>query len=97
MIKEFDNRELQRRVDEVLYYLWDPIGVCDEPYARAEYRSYVPKILQLVEENDVAEPISAHLADIINSRMGFSADKKRCDRAAEILLRHKEAIQKGCA
>jgi hypothetical protein len=29
--------ELFRRIDEILFYVWDPIGVNDSPYARDEY------------------------------------------------------------
>ena len=36
--------ELYKRVDEVLHYLWDPIGVAEEPWARDEYYSYLPKM-----------------------------------------------------
>jgi len=96
-MRQFANNELRRRVDEVLYYIWDPIGVSEAPYARAEYESYIPKVLQMVEENDNIRTISAHLADIISTQMGFSPDTKRCDHAAEILLMHKQAIKEGCA
>jgi len=34
-------KELKNRNDEVLYYIWDPIGVSDEPCARIEYTAYV--------------------------------------------------------
>jgi hypothetical protein len=89
--------ELRRRVDEVLYYVWDPIGVSDEPFARAEYDSYVPKVLELlVSQNDPA-PISAYLADIVNTRMGLSPSIQRCDDAATLLQKHKKAIHEGCA
>jgi len=30
-------KELYRRTDEILHYLWDPIGVSDTPQARDEY------------------------------------------------------------
>ncbi len=96
-MRTFDNNELQRRVDEVLYYVWDPIGVSGAPFARAEYESYVPKVLQLVEDNDRIQPIADHLAEIINTRMGITADRKCCNHTAELLLQHKEAIKKGCA
>lgn len=96
-MRNLGHDELRRRVDEVLYYIWDPIGVSEEPYARAEYENYIPKVLQLVEENDNIRPISGHLADIISTQMGFSPDTKRCDHAAEILLKHKQAIKEGCA
>jgi hypothetical protein len=96
-MRRFDNRELQRRVDEVLFYVWDPIGVSNEPYARGEYESYVPKILQLVEENDDIQPISTYLANIISTNMSLSPDKKQCDYTAEILLKHKMAVKEGRA
>jgi len=96
-MRVFDNNELSRRVDEVLYYVWDPIGVSDEPCARGEYESYVPKILKLVEQNDKTEPISVHLEEIERSQMGLLPDKKKCDYTAELLLNHKQAIKEGCA
>jgi hypothetical protein len=91
----FDNNELQKRVDEVLFYIWDPIGVSPEPFARGEYWSYVSQVLELVEKNDCIQPISEHLANIVNDRMGISADKKQCDHTAELLLEHKKAIIEG--
>jgi hypothetical protein len=94
---EFDDKELSRRVDEVLFYVWDPIGVADEPYARAEYESYVPEIRELLERNDDIGPISSHLAEIATESMGLSPNKQKCDYTAELLLRHKQAIKEGCA
>lgn len=57
-MRTFDDRELSRRVDEVLYYIWDPIGVSEEPFARAEYESYVPKVLELVEKGNFRIPFN---------------------------------------
>ena len=42
------DKELYRRCDEVLHYLWDPIGVKGCPGARDEYDSYVPQVFSLV-------------------------------------------------
>ena len=70
MSRTFDKDELRRRVDEVLYYIWDPIGVSDQPCARAEYESYVPKVLELLTSQDEPGPIAAYLAEVISSRMG---------------------------
>ena len=36
--------ELFSRVDEVVHYVWDPIGVAQEPWARDEYNSYLSQI-----------------------------------------------------
>ena len=48
-------KELNQRIDEVLYYEWDPIGVSDKPCARAEYSSYTMKILKYVFKEDLKQ------------------------------------------
>ena len=96
-MRTFDDRELERRVDEVLFYVWDPIGVSAEPYARGEYDAYVPDVLELLLQNESFEPISAHLAGVVVDAMELPPDKKRCDYTAELLLKHKQAISEGCA
>lgn len=94
-MKVFGNNELRRRVDEVLFYVWDPIGIDSDPCARGEYEGYVSEVLELVETNDEISPISKHLAMIISSYMGISPNKKLCDYTAKILLRNKRAIKEG--
>ena len=94
---EFDNEKLSKRIDEVLYYVWDPIGVSDEPYARREYVGYIKGIRDLLDQGDDIASISSHLASIVSSSMCLSPDKKKCDYTAELLLRHKRAIIEGCA
>jgi hypothetical protein len=96
-MRTFDEGEMCRRVDEILFYVWDPIGVSPEPCARAEYEGYVPKVLQLLEENDSPNLISEHLLAVMRVDMGLSPDKERCDKAAEMLLAHKDAIKEGLA
>lgn len=92
-MRTFDKDELRRRVDEVLYYVWDPIGISDVASTRGEYDSYVPKVLQLVEQHDRIGPISSHLAGIIDIKMGLKANKQKCDQTAQVLLDHKHAVQ----
>jgi len=94
-MREWDNNELERRVDEVLYYIWDPIGVSESPYGRGEYDGNVQQVLKLVLENDDIEPISEYLQEVVNTGMALSADRKRCDYTAELLLEHKKAINEG--
>jgi hypothetical protein len=96
-MRQFDNNELSKRVDEVLFYVWDPIGVHPEPCARSEYDSYVPEIRRLVEQNDSSGPISAHLMKIVRDRMALSPNSKHCDHVAKLLLEHKRAIKEGLA
>jgi hypothetical protein len=89
--------ELARRVDEILYYVWDPLGVADEPCARAEYDDYVPRVLELLLSQNDPAPISAYLADILKTRMGLPPNIPLCDQTASLLLKHKRAIKEGCA
>jgi hypothetical protein len=96
-MRQFDNNELSKRVDEVLFYVWDPIGVQPEPNARGEYWGYVGEIRKLVAENDHIAPISSHLAAIAKNKMGLSPNRKHCDEVAELLIEHKKAIKEGRA
>ena len=94
MFEGYD-KELASRISEVLHYIRDPIGVAEAAYARGEYDDYVPQVLKLVSENDAIEPISEYLQEVITDRMALTADRKRCNYVAELLLEHKKAIKEG--
>ncbi len=96
-MERFASNELEKRVDEVLYYVWDPIGVNEEPYARAEYRSYVTSVLGHVVNGKSEIEISDLLCGIESESMGLTPNKKNALRAAAVLIKHKEAIDEGCA
>jgi hypothetical protein len=49
---------LYRAVDEVLHYVWDPIGVAGAPRARDEYFSYLPKVYGMVKAGSDPESIA---------------------------------------
>lgn len=96
-MERFAPNELEKRVDEVLYYVWDPIGVNDQPYARAEYRSYVTSVLGYLKHNKSASEIADRLCKIESDRMGLSPNQSNAMETAKILIEHKEAIEEGCA
>ena len=96
-MERFATNELEKRVDEVLFYVWDPIGVSHEPYARAEYRSYVTSVLGHVEYNKTANEIADLLCSIESESMGLTPNKENALNAAKLLINHKEAIDEGCA
>ena len=85
--------ELRRRVDEVLFYVWDPIGVGGDPYARDEYSFYVDEVLALVRSCNEPGPIANRLAAIVETRMELEADREGCGDAARLLLRHRRALE----
>ena len=96
-MERFAANELEKRIDEVLFYVWDPIGVSNEPYARAEYRSYVTSVLGHVKYNKTANEIADYLCSIESESMGLTPNKENALKAAEVLIKHKEAIDEGCA
>ena len=83
--------ELYKRTDEVLHYIWDPIGVREEPFARDEYWIYLPQVFSLVKAGD-KKGILAYLLDVETVQMGMTGKKKNAEHVAEILLNWHEKI-----
>ncbi|MEX3917370.1 hypothetical protein [Paraburkholderia sp. BR10872] len=84
--------ELYRRVDEVLYYVWDPIGVATSPAARDEHQGYLPKVFTMLQEGMDASANAAYLDDVATDRMGLDANLEHSKRVAELLLDWKTEI-----
>jgi hypothetical protein len=84
--------ELYRRVDEILYYVWDPIGLAASPAARNEYK--------LATENMglSADPRPSHCSLFVVQAGGSSVDQgvafvnpKRCVLKHHV-LRYRDAV-----
>lgn len=86
--------ELYRRVDEILYYVWDPIGVAPNAVTRAEYQRYLPEVFAMLQEGADASEIATYLDSVVTERMGLNVGKNpehsRC--VAELLLDWKTEI-----
>ncbi len=94
MGKKLSPREMKlyRQTDEILHYIWDPIGVAGVAQARDEYHSYLPQVFQLVLKNETKEKIASYLVDIEESHMGLASNKEAALEIAEVLLNTKEVI-----
>jgi hypothetical protein len=79
-------KDVFRYCNEVLHYVWDPIGVAGHPQARDEYDSYVPGVVSLLFSNASASKIANHLTRIATESMGLSAARKRDLEIAELLI-----------
>ena len=88
---EGDSKEiaLYQRIDEVIHYRWDPIGVAAVPEARDEYYSYLPKLLELLKNESSANDIADYLGWITSVRMGLGKNRVRDMDIAETLIRWK--------
>jgi len=86
------DEELYRAVDEVLHYVWDPIGVAGVPQARDEYYSYLPQVFRRIKEGAAATEIADYLSKMSTEYMGLSENRSQDLKVAEILLEWKAAI-----
>jgi len=84
--------KLYRQTDEILHYMWDPIGVAGIAQARDEYHSYLPQVFQLVLKNELKEKIATYLLGIQKNSMGLSPNREAALEIAQILLNTREAI-----
>ncbi len=88
-----NEKELYKRIDEVLHYIWDPIGVSGIPEARDEYNSYLPKILELLKIEDNENEISKYLNNIETEKMGLGSNIGKCNEVAEIIVNWSNSLQ----
>ncbi len=77
--------DLYRRCDQILHYLWDPIGVREEPAARDEYHSYLPRVFSLVKHG-AAEGAVVDYLTAVEQHMGLTNEPERAREVARILI-----------
>lgn len=88
---------LYRAVDEVLHYVWDPIGVAGTPQARDEYYGYLPRIFALVRDCANESAIAKELSSIATQRMGLLARPEHDLEIARLLLSWRESVNERLA
>jgi hypothetical protein len=86
-------KDVFRYCNEVLHYVWDPIGVAGSPHARFEYDSYVPGVVSLLFSGASASDIAKHLTQITTESMGLSAGRRRDLKTAELLVEWRKLLQ----
>lgn len=87
-----DENELLRRIDEVLYYVWDPMEVRSIPVARDEYRVWAPEVYMLVTSDVDANQLSTCLDEVARIWLGVESTP-RSQEAADALLMWKERLR----
>jgi len=85
-------KEFYNRVDEVLFYKWDPIGISEEGCPRDEYQSYTPQVFRIAIESSAPEPLAEHLSQIATERMGLSSAKEHDLKIANLIMEIKDEI-----
>lgn len=83
---------LYRLCDEVLFYVWDPIGVRGQPFARGEYNAYLPRVFELVKA-DAREELVQYLRDVAQRRMEVAAPDVRAEETVTFLMSGRRWIE----
>ncbi len=84
--------ELYKRTDEVLHYIWDPVGVAGAAEARDEYYPYLADVFGLLKSGANSQKIALRLIFISRDQMGLTMSPDLEDRArnaANLLLRYR--------
>jgi hypothetical protein len=85
---------LLQRIDEILFYEWDPIGINHNLQVRDEYAAYTGKICHLLQEGVEETALAHYLGKLANQAMGLShVDEQRDRRVARRLFSAKECCQ----
>ena len=88
---------LYRACDEVLHYVWDPIGVATAPQARDEYYSYLPLVFQMVRDGRSEEEVAKYLTQITTVQMGLDEAHSHDLDVARLLLEWKDVVDEKYA
>lgn len=86
--------QLRMRVDEVLHYLWDPVGISDAPEARDEYYGYSAHAFIMLKDGAKANDVAEYLRKVRIEHMevGRGADQMTEEELSEVLVRWKESL-----
>ncbi|NLD14055.1 MAG: hypothetical protein GX665_03040 [Gammaproteobacteria bacterium] len=69
--------EILFRISEILYYLWDPIGISTANSPRDEYDGYVMEVFNVMYHGATHEELSNHLKHlVIDVIIGECTDKQ---------------------
>ena len=79
---------LYKKIDDILWFDWDPIGVNDIA-PRDEYQSYVPEIFGLVKSNADRQEIAGRLFKFETENMGMGGTLENCLTIADKILQSK--------
>ena len=79
-------RLLYKLVHHVLIDEWDPIGVGRMRQGQAEYDSYIPGIIHLLDSGADKVKLADHLHELVTVNMGLRRDRWRSTLVAARLL-----------
>ncbi|MBF0695389.1 MAG: hypothetical protein IR153_10080 [Flavobacterium sp.] len=77
---------LYQKIDDILWYDWDPIGINDMA-PRDEYQGYVPEIFNLKKSGANRQEIANQLLSFETDNMGMSGTLETCLKVADKIIK----------
>jgi hypothetical protein len=81
-----DIRDLRTRINEIMYYKWDPLHISNSNWTRDEYNSYVPEVFRLSLESPSYQPISDYLTHVTTEIMSMTENVEHDIEIAELIF-----------
>lgn len=90
--RQLFEQELCQRIDEALYYVWDPMNLARDPAAREEYLEFVPELFQLLVGEVEAPVLLEFLVQTESDFLGLAPRPSHARRVADLLLDWKNVL-----
>lgn len=92
-----EQNKLYKRIDEILWEDWDPIGINDHESARDEYQSYLPQVFRLANEDAEVSKIAENLDHIVTESIGLQSNTNHCTEIAKLIKSARNKIYQTSA
>jgi len=87
--------ELRKRINEILLYVWNPIGIEATSKTSHEYETYAGQVLELVLKNAGKEEVSDYLSKVVQEQLGLDPNQEHNDIVAVLVCDWKDTLQKA--
>jgi len=84
-------KALYKKIDEILWEDWDPIGVNDVEYVRNEYQGYTPQLFSLKTQGANKTEIAEYLYKLETVEIGVTGNIEHCEKVAQKIIDLKPA------
>ena len=85
----FDQKDIYKSIDDILWKDWHPLGVNDIEEVTDEYRGYTSQIFNLKIQGADREIIAMKLFEIANIEMGVAGNIDHCRQVADKIVKVK--------
>lgn len=90
-----DQLALYKRIDEILYKDWDPIGVSDLNGPVDEYHGYLPQVFKRALYCEDPQELAEYLTWVTVDRMGMSPAREHDSKIASLILMSRKELMHG--